>query len=216
MLLKVVKTNRRKGLTEITSEYNKSTPYKLSKRTVQRRLHFHGYFRRVVKKTTTIALRNRIKRRAFARSHIHWKTEEDWSRIIFSDETQVVIGQDKRFYVWRTNEEKWRPRCLGIYKEKSVPLLSVMFWGCLTFEGVGTLGPVEGNINSRKYIEVLDEHLLPVIAKLPPDRAYIFQEDNATVHTSREENQIPCMNCPPQSPDINIIENFEIITTKKS
>ena len=66
VLLKVVKTNRRKGLTEITSEYNKSTPYKLSKRTVQRRLHFHGYFRRVVKKTTTIALRNRIKRRAFA------------------------------------------------------------------------------------------------------------------------------------------------------
>ena len=88
-----------------------------------------------------------------------------------------------------------------------------MFWGCLTYEGVGTLGPVEGNINSRKYTEVLDEHLWPVIAKLPPDRAYIFQEDNATVHTSREttqwkqENQIPGMTWPPQSPDINIIEN---------
>ena len=88
-----------------------------------------------------------------------------------------------------------------------------MFWGCLTYEGVGTLGPVESDINSKKYIEVLDEHLWPVIAKLPPDRAYIFQEDNATVHTSREtthwkqENKIPCMTWPPQSPDINIIEN---------
>ena len=105
VLLKVVKNNRRKTLTEITSEYNKSTPYKLSKRTVQRRLHFYGYYRRVVKKTTTIAKRNRIKRRAFARSHIHWKTEGDWSRVIFSDETQIVIGKDKRVYVWRTNDE---------------------------------------------------------------------------------------------------------------
>ena len=103
VMLKVVKNNRR---TEITSEYNKNTPYKLSKRTVQRRLHFYGFYRRVLKKTTTIAKRNRIKRRAFARSHIHWNTEGDWSRVIFSDETQIVIGKDKRVYVWRTNVEK--------------------------------------------------------------------------------------------------------------
>ena len=44
-----------------------------------------------------------------------------------------------------------------------MPLLSVMFCGCLTYEGVGTLEPVEGNINSRKYTEVLDEHLWHVI-----------------------------------------------------
>ena len=72
-----------------------------------------------------------------------------------------------------------RTRYLGVYEKKSVPLLSVMFWGCLTYEDEGTLGPVGGNINSRKYTEVLDEHLWPVIAKLPPGRAYIFQEDNA-------------------------------------
>ena len=73
VLLKVMKTNKRKTLTEITGEFKRSTPCKLSKRTVQRRLHFYGYSRRVVKKTTTIAARNTIKRRTFARSDLHWK-----------------------------------------------------------------------------------------------------------------------------------------------
>ena len=41
-----------------------------------------------------------------------------------------------------------------------MPILSVVFWGCLTYEGVGTLEPVEGNINSRKYIQLLDEHFV--------------------------------------------------------
>ena len=212
-LLKVVKTNRRKSLIEITHEFNKSTPNKLSKRTVQRRLHFHGYYRRVVKKTTTIPDRNRKKRRAFCRSHIKWTVQQNWSKVIFSDETQVVIGADKKAYVWRTNEEKWKPRCLGVYSDKTRPRLSVMFWGCITYDGVGTLAPVNGTINSAKYIELLDTHLWPVIAKFAPGRPYIFQEDNAPVHTSREttrwkqDNNIPGMFWPPQSPDCNIIEN---------
>ena len=40
VLLNAVKTNRRTSFTEIISKYNKSTLYKLSKRTVQRLLHF--------------------------------------------------------------------------------------------------------------------------------------------------------------------------------
>jgi hypothetical protein len=64
-----------------------------------------------------------------------------------------------------------------------------MFWGCVTFEGVGTLTAVDGIMNSRKYTEVLDSQFWPVIAKLPTNRGYILQEDNPTVHTSRETTQ---------------------------
>ena len=42
------------------------------------------------------------------------------------------------------------------------PVVSVMFWGCITFEGVGTFVPVDGNINSQKYTDILDENLWPV------------------------------------------------------
>ena len=86
-------------------------------------------------------------------------------------------------------------------------------WGCLTYNGVGTLEFIPGNTDSRKYIEVLDNNLWPVVAKNFPGKDWIFQEDNGPIHTSRlttswkNENNIPCLTLPSQIPDINIIEN---------
>ena len=37
--------------------------------------------------------------------------------------------------------------------------LSVMIWGCICFDGVGTLTSVKGNMYSEKYIEVLENNL---------------------------------------------------------
>ena len=37
--------------------------------------------------------------------------------------------------------------------------ISVMFWGCITINGVGTLTKVEGNFDSSVYIHVLDNQL---------------------------------------------------------
>jgi hypothetical protein len=34
-----------------------------------------------------------------------------------------------------------------------------MFWGCISYYGVGTLTPVVGNLNSEKYINNLDDNL---------------------------------------------------------
>ena len=34
---------------------------------------------------------------------------------------------------------------------------SVMFWGCITYYGVGTLVAIDGNMNTDKYISVLDD-----------------------------------------------------------
>ena len=91
--------------------------------------------------------------------------------------------------------------------------IDVLFWGAITYNGVGILTPVEGNINSERYIDVLERHLEPVILKEFPTGGYVFQEDNAPAHVSRrtrqwkDENGITTMTWPAQSPDINIIEN---------
>ena len=61
-----------------------------------------------------------------------------------------------------------------------------MFWGCISYNGTGTLTPVQGNIDSGKYIEVLDQHLWPLIAKEFPNGGWTFQEDNCPVHVSRQ------------------------------
>jgi transposase len=89
-----------------------------------------------------------------------------------------------------------------------------MVWGCITYEGVGTLTVVDGIINAEKYIDILEDNLWPVIARHFPAGDYIFQDDNAPVHRARvvaeykARNNIHSMLWPAQSPDLNIIENL--------
>ena len=64
-------------------------------------------------------------------------------------------------------------------------MTSVMFGGCLCYDAVGTLTTVDRNMNTDKYIEVLDKNLWPVIARHFPNQSWIFQEDNAPSHVSR-------------------------------
>jgi transposase len=86
LLLRMVKTNRRQTLGDLTSKFNNTTSYKLSQRTVQRHFHDAGFKRRIIAKSITIRGVNRGKRRTFCRSKYHWNVREHWSKIIFSDE----------------------------------------------------------------------------------------------------------------------------------
>ena len=76
--------------------------------------------------------------------------------------------------------KEWAPSCLNPGRSARVNL---MIWFCITYEGVGTV--VYGNINARKYIEVVDNFVWPVIARHFPDDNYDFQDDNARVHRAR-------------------------------
>jgi uncharacterized protein YuzB (UPF0349 family) len=43
--------------------------------------------------------------------------------------------------------------------------IKIMVWGCLTYYGVGTLAFIDGNMNSQKYIQTLDDNIWPVVTK---------------------------------------------------
>lgn len=60
-----------------------------------------------------------------------------------------------------------------------------MIWGCITFDGVGTVTVLDGNINAQKYINIIDEQLWPVIARHFSRNNYIFQDDNAPINRAR-------------------------------
>jgi len=72
-----------------------------------------------------------------------------------------------------------------------------MFWGCISYFGVGTLVPIDGHIDSQKYIDILEENLWPVVYKYFGGKRWFFQDDNAPVHRSlvtrqwKTENNIP-------------------------
>ena len=54
--------------------------------------------------------------------------------------TAYLFGDDR-------TDKKWTPRCLNSGRGVRV---SLMISGCITFEGVGTLTIVDGNINGHK------------------------------------------------------------------
>ena len=60
--------------------------------------------------------------------------------------------------------------------------ISLMIWGCVCYNRVGTLTPVEGNINAEKNIAIVDNNLCPVITRHFDNSDYIFLDDNATVY----------------------------------
>ena len=106
----------------------------------------------------------------------HWKPDQ-WQKIIFSDETQVVIWQNNSVSVWRKN----RPRSGSptAWTNEKGQWSELHVWGCITYDGIGAIVPVDGNLNSTKYIELLDNSLWPVIVQVFVNRPFIFQDDNA-------------------------------------
>ena len=114
-------------------------------------------------------------------------------------------------YCWRREDEKDAPYLVCPPKKR---LVSIMVWGAITYGDQRTLKWVRGNINSQKYCSTLQEELLPLLESAYPDGNYTFVQDNAPVHVSAEIrtwldcNSVNTSVWPPQSPDLNLIENL--------
>ena len=83
----------------------------------------------------------------------------------------------------------------------------------MTYHGFRKLEKNNGILNSEKYKEILKRNLPDVINSVHGDE-YVYQQDNAPCHVSNlmntffTEKSILTTTWPPQSPDINIIENL--------
>lgn len=220
-LERTVKVNRRDSLTDITNKFNQGRVRAVSRRTVQHHLHKHGFKRRVHRKKVVVSAVNRKRRLSWCREKRRWEVNGRWDKVIFSDESQVVVGSDNRVYVWRKRGEGYRPDLVSSVPSAKKKVFKVMIWGCICWSGVGTLAKVDGNINAEKYEEILEDNLWPVVASHFPDNSYLFQDDNAPVHRAgrigiyKVQNNIKTISWPAQSPDLNIIENIWLYIKRK-
>uniref|UniRef100_A0A8C2H271 Transposase n=1 Tax=Cyprinus carpio TaxID=7962 RepID=A0A8C2H271_CYPCA len=160
------------------------------------------------------------KRRRFlwAKAHLKW-TVAKWKTVLWSDESkfEVLFGKLGR-HVIRTKEDKDNPSC---YQRSVQKPASLMVWGCMSACGMGSLHIWKGTINAERYIQVLEQHMLPSRRRLFQGRPCIFQHDNARPHTASittswlRRRRIRVLKWPACSPDLSPIENIWCIIKRK-
>ncbi|GFV90142.1 transposable element Tcb1 transposase [Trichonephila clavipes] len=91
---------------------------------------------------------------------------------------------------------------------------SVMVCGCMASNGVGNLAFIDGIMDHKLYIDILNNNLKESAKKLGLDGNFISQQDNDPKHTARNVKMCCLFHCkqqlhtPPQSPHINVIKNL--------
>lgn len=132
----------------------------------------------------------------------------DWSRVIFSDEKRFNLdGPDGCNYYWHDlrNEKKvmWSRHSEGGL---------FMVWGIISSLSKTDIAILRGNQDAARYQETLEMHLMELSDNVHEGR-YVFQHDNISIHRARStteflaEHEIPTMDWPALSPDLNLIEN---------
>lgn len=125
----------------------------------------------------------------------------DWTTIKFSDETMIRKQFKNKQWMHKDNKT--------IVRVVKYPM-QFLVWGSFHYGGVGDICIFKGIMDADRYINILEDHLLPTNTN-----EYSFQFDNDPKHKSTKalsflfEKNIKCISWwPPNSPDLNPIENL--------
>ena len=156
------------------------------------------------------------KRKTRSRRLLDSYSAVDVTKIVFTDEKNFSLESplnSKNDVVYGKKKSDIPPSRL--YYEQNRISKNVMVSAGVSWNGKTRIHFFQGGtakVNAERYIEVLENGLLPDIRALYPDDDYYLQQDGATCHTSHEtsayleRNAIPYIkkdDWPPNSPDLN-------------
>ncbi|CDQ85386.1 unnamed protein product [Oncorhynchus mykiss] len=204
--------NRRLTGPQLAASLNSTLKTPVSTSTVKRRLRDAGLLGRVVKKKTCLRLANKNKRLRWAKEHSHW-TEEDWKKVLWTDESKFEVFGSQRTFVRRRKNEKMLEECLTPSVKHGGG--NVMVWGCFGGGKVGDLYRVKGIMKKEGYHSILQHHAIPCGQSLIGAN-FLLQQDNDPKHSSKlckdylGKNQsagiLSIMEWPEHSSDFNPME----------
>lgn len=156
---------------------------------------------------TSAMMARRLK---WARDHANWSVE-DWSKVMFSDETCIEVQPYHTQYVRRSiGETPSKDHFSALHRHP----VKVMLWSCMSIHGTGRVHVVEGSMNKEQYLRVLEHSVIPQSRDWWPSGSWIFQQDLAPCHTAKvckdflSSRSIEVLEWPGNSPDLNVIENL--------
>ena len=158
--------------------------------------------RRKFKKIPPLPKNHKDNRLTFAREHMPWK------KVVFTDEKKFNLdGPDGYKYYFHDlrKEERFLSR-------RQSGGGSIMLWGSISYNSALSLIKISGHQNAIKYVELFDQELRVMNDKFG-DSSWIFQQDNAPIHTAKivkewfTNKNVTVLQWPAKSPDLNIIEN---------
>lgn len=211
-ILREIKKTPKNSATKIAKDLENELNVKCSAETVRNVLRRHNYHARSCRKKPFISARNKSKRLQYATEHVK-KNQAFWNNVIFSDESKYNIhGSDGRQKVWRKPNTELNIENVNATVKHGGG--SVMVWGCMSAAGIGKLSFIETTMDSKGYLNILQQNLLESARQLGIRNDFIFMHDNDPKHTSRIVrewllyNVKTTLNHPPQSPDLNPIEHL--------
>jgi transposase len=196
-LTELIKKKRKSTSSQLKNKLSKEYNISVSIQTISRLRNDLGFKAVCFRKVPHLTAENKRQRLEYVRDC----EGEDWSDIIFTDESSFEVENSQGYYYKRRKS----PNKKGYTKQFPA---KVMVWGGIWLDGRTELHICEGNVDSEEYCNILWDHLIE-------DEQTEFKrvlQDGARAHTSRKTQSfcenfgLDILQNPPHSPDLNPIE----------
>ena len=145
--------NRRATAGNIQALVNATGGKTISTTTVRRRLAACGLKGRVAVSKPLLCSKNKRKRLLWAKRYTKYRID-DWKTVFFVDESRFEIhGNNRRIYVRRRPGERLSSQCIKPIVKHGGGNIHV--WSCFSFNGVGDLYRIKGNLDKKQYHSIL-------------------------------------------------------------